>query len=307
MPIPPLDVQRDFSQLREELQLNLQRLETRLQRLESRNGLEAHDVAALHSPGQDGNEMVEMSLEDDKVTQPDLRAVELKTGGAIPTQTMQSVDAEQQEGRVHFGESAWTFPFVIGLIPAGRWDVTFSILLLLLNLGMQAAFTIIISTDDFMGIPFGHQTNFAKRWRISIAHDYQFLDLAGRSLVSRVCAGDGALILSNTQANLVEQINSFLGLQKDQFEVPFFQPGSLLCMLCISMILFTFIQPHLNEFGMMFMWLMFFRGMGGTSQVSSFGAFASTRSAAVFGSDWRLCGGSPAPTSQYSATMPCAV
>lgn len=40
----------------------------------------------------------------------------------------------------------------------------------------------------------------------------------GRSLVSRVCAVDGALILSTTQATLVEQINSFLGLEVDQFE-----------------------------------------------------------------------------------------
>ena len=39
-----------------------------------------------------------------------------------------------------------------------------------------------------------------------------------RSLVSRVCAVDGALILSTTQATLVEQINSFLGLKVDEFE-----------------------------------------------------------------------------------------
>ncbi|CAJ1387821.1 unnamed protein product [Effrenium voratum] len=101
------------------------------------------------------------------------------------------------------------------------------------HLSEQAAFTIIISTDDFRGIPFWHQINYAKRWRISMAHDYQYLDMAGRSLVSRVCAMDGALILSTTQASLVEQINSFLGLQEGEFEVPFFQPGLLLCMLCI--------------------------------------------------------------------------
>ena len=43
-------------------------------------------------------------------------------------------------------------------------------------------------------------------------------ELALRSLVSRVCEVDGALILSTTQATLVEQINSFLGLETDQFE-----------------------------------------------------------------------------------------
>ncbi|CAJ1384007.1 unnamed protein product [Effrenium voratum] len=242
MPTPTtaLDLQRDILQLREELLGKFQRLEIRLQRLETKqlNGLEANDVAT-HSPlaGEDGggNEMVEMKV-DENVTQPDLWDVELKTGDAISRQTtQQSFDdmSEQQEGQVHFGESAWTFPFVIGLVPAGQWDMTFSILLLLLNLGMQVAFTIIISTDDFMGTPFWRQIHYAKRWRISMAHDYQYLDLAGRSLVSRVCAGDGALILSTTQATLVEQINSFLGLQEDQFEAPFFQPGTLLCMLCM--------------------------------------------------------------------------
>lgn len=50
-----------------------------------------------------------------------------------------------------------------------------------LRQGMQAAFSIIILNDDFMGIPFGEQIAFAKRWRTSMAHDYQYMDLAGRS------------------------------------------------------------------------------------------------------------------------------
>ena len=47
--------------------------------------------------------------------------------------------------------------------------------------GMQAAFSIIILDEDFMGIPFRKQEDFAKRWRTSMAHDYQYMDLAGRS------------------------------------------------------------------------------------------------------------------------------
>ena len=43
------------------------------------------------------------------------------------------------------------------------------------------------------------------------------LDLADTSLVSRVCNGDEALILSTNQATLIEQINSFLGLQTSEF------------------------------------------------------------------------------------------
>ena len=36
---------------------------------------------------------------------------------------------------MHFSESAWTYPVVIGLVDVGLWDVIFSILLMLLNLG----------------------------------------------------------------------------------------------------------------------------------------------------------------------------
>lgn len=36
---------------------------------------------------------------------------------------------------VALDESAWSFPLVIGLAPAGPWDVAFAITLLLLNLG----------------------------------------------------------------------------------------------------------------------------------------------------------------------------
>lgn len=181
----------------------------------------------------DGNEKLVEDPEEKVADQ--LGQLELKVRDAVSIgETQPSEDLpDEQAGYVHFGESAWSFPLVIGLAPAGAWDVTFSILLLLLNLGMQAAFSIIILDEDFMGIPFRKQEEFAKRWRTSMAHDYQYMDLAGRSLVSRVCAVDGALILSTTQATLVEQINSFLGLKVDEFEAVFFQPGSLLCMLCI--------------------------------------------------------------------------
>lgn len=44
----------------------------------------------------------------------------------------------QRQGHVHqihFGESAWSFPLVLGLATAGPWDVSFALLLLFLNLG----------------------------------------------------------------------------------------------------------------------------------------------------------------------------
>ncbi|CAK9040758.1 unnamed protein product [Durusdinium trenchii] len=136
-------------------------------------------------------------------------------------------------GLVHFSESAWTYPVVIGLVDVGLWDVIFSILLMLLNLGMQAGFSYIILGEGFMGSEFALQLDFARRWRSSFAHDHKYLDLTSRSLVSRVCWGDGSLILATSQATLVDQINSYLTLDYDQFELGYFQDGKLLCMLCI--------------------------------------------------------------------------
>lgn len=98
---------------------------------------------------------------------------------------------------------------------------------------MQVAFSVIILDENFIGSPFTDHIDNARRWRTSIAHDYTHMDLAKTSLVSRVCSEDGALILSTPQANLIQQINSFLSLGLDQFQPGFFQVGSLLSMLCI--------------------------------------------------------------------------
>ena len=147
-----------------------------------------------------------------------------------------SCSADEMECRstpVRFEESAWNIPLVLGLADVGWFDNVFAMLLVLLNLLMQGSFTQILLSEYFMGEPVETNLQSAKTWRTSIAHDSRYLDLAGTSLVSRVCAGDGSLILSTVQATLVEQINDFLGLQETEFDFNFWQPGTLLCMLCI--------------------------------------------------------------------------
>ena len=147
-----------------------------------------------------------------------------------------SCSANEMEGRstpVRFEESAWNIPLVLGLADVGWFDNVFAVLLVLLNLLMQGSFSQILLSEYFMGEPFETNLQSAKTWRTSIAHDSRYLDLAGTSLVSRVCAGDGSLILSTVQATLVEQINDFLGLQETEFAFNFWQPGTLLRMLCI--------------------------------------------------------------------------
>ncbi|CAE7525601.1 unnamed protein product [Symbiodinium pilosum] len=147
-----------------------------------------------------------------------------------------SVGTTRTEGRttpVTFEESAWNIPLVLGLADVGWFDTVFAVLLVLLNLVMQGSFSVILLSEYFMGEPFDTKVQSAKDWRTSIAHDSRYLDLAGTSLVSRVCAGDGSLILSTVQATLIEHINDFLGLQPEEFAMNVWQPGTLLCMLCI--------------------------------------------------------------------------
>lgn len=81
------------------------------------------------------------------------------------------------------------------------WDGIFSLLLLFLNLAMQAMFSGILLSDDFAGdgMNVEEERANARRWRLSVAHDFRYMDLSERSLVTRVCQSDGALILSTPQ------------------------------------------------------------------------------------------------------------
>ncbi|CAJ1359734.1 unnamed protein product [Effrenium voratum] len=234
-PAPSLEeaLGRWSAQLRAELRADVVRLEARLKALEKRLDVEGAEGAlelAKPAPSLEGNHLTNESLEAELEFQV---AVFDESESKVAPVAVEPEAAPEEEGLVHFGSSAWTFPVVIGLAPAGPWDVTFAIMLLLLNLGMQAMFSYIILGEDFMGPEFASHVSDARRWRTSIAHDHKYMDLAATSLVSRVCGLDGSLILSTNQANLVGDINSFLGLRLGQFSPNAFQPGVLLCMLCI--------------------------------------------------------------------------
>lgn len=107
-------------------------------------------------------------------------------------------------------KSAWSVPLVL------TWqsisDGIFSILLLLLNAAMQILFTSILLSPSFLGNGFDEQVEGARIWRRSSAHDAKNMDLAQRSLATRVCNEDDSLIFSTGEAALVGEINSFLGL-----------------------------------------------------------------------------------------------
>eukprot|EP00435_Cladocopium_sp_Y103_P072928 s29_g41.t2 len=142
---------------------------------------------------------------------------------------------EQTSDQIKFGESVWSLPLVLDFRRFPLWDSIFAVLLFLVNLGMQAMFSSILLSDDFndAGVQVEEERENARKWRMSIAHDWRYMDLSETSLVTRVCQSDGALILSTPQAELIGQINSFLGLGPGDFEPGFLQPGIFLCSICI--------------------------------------------------------------------------
>lgn len=218
-------LREDFLAKFEEVYVRLNSLEANMERL-----TEGHDIVFSAVDPIDAEWANEATS--------NVKPLETEPESYQRSQWLQDQDVkedEDQQGEIHFAESAWTYPVVIGLAKMGPADIAFAVLLLVVNLCVQAGFSGIILTPDFMGQPFEHQIVYAEEWRRSVAHDHKYADLADISLVSRVCNGDGALILSNRQATLIEHINSYMGLADDVFQPGFFQPGILLCVLCIAL------------------------------------------------------------------------
>ncbi|CAE7231417.1 unnamed protein product, partial [Symbiodinium pilosum] len=84
---------------------------------------------------------------------------------------------EEKSTPVRFEESAWSIPLVLGLADVGWFDATSAMLLVLLNFGMQVAFSGVLLSDSFMGDAFETKVTSAKTWRTRAAHDYAYLDL----------------------------------------------------------------------------------------------------------------------------------
>ncbi|CAE7245685.1 unnamed protein product [Symbiodinium natans] len=134
---------------------------------------------------------------------------------------------------VPLGESTWNALLVIGLAGAGWFDTIVASGVVIASPLMQLAFTIVLVTRDFLGEPLTAEIGPAQRWRMGAAHDHKHVDLADTSLVSRVCNGDSSLIMSNKQADLIGQVNAYLGLEDSQLTPDGLSPGTVLCVLCI--------------------------------------------------------------------------
>lgn len=139
------------------------------------------------------------------------------------------------EEPIPFAETVWNLSLVLGHSRAGWLDLTIACLVTVLGTLMQVFFIAVITTESFLGESMEEQVEAARHWRAGSAHDVKYMDLALTSLVSRVCNADGALILSTGQAELIEEINQFLGIDAGDFQLAMVPPGIVLCTLCIML------------------------------------------------------------------------
>eukprot|EP00927_Polykrikos_kofoidii_P008656 TRINITY_DN13605_c0_g1_i3.p1 TRINITY_DN13605_c0_g1~~TRINITY_DN13605_c0_g1_i3.p1 ORF type:complete len:700 (+),score=72.21 TRINITY_DN13605_c0_g1_i3:127-2226(+) len=129
--------------------------------------------------------------------------------------------------------SVWDGMFAIHHPRVGRGAAVLLFIAIFLNLIAQVSFCFgLVTSDDFNP---GASSKFAdipkvmRRWRLTDGHDLSNRDRLGRSLVSRVCAGDGGLSIATKQAATLQEIDSYLGISQSGH----FGRGPFLATVCI--------------------------------------------------------------------------
>ena len=133
-----------FSQHRDQLQADIARILARLELVEAHLGLcEKHRPLVENSMQEECEWNKQSCFQTSKEAEPDVE------GGQKAELGMASSD-DSCEGlsEVRFEESAWSIPVVAGLAEDVGWfDKLFAGMLIILNLGMQAAFSAVLLTD----------------------------------------------------------------------------------------------------------------------------------------------------------------
>eukprot|EP00927_Polykrikos_kofoidii_P083969 TRINITY_DN8736_c0_g1_i7.p1 TRINITY_DN8736_c0_g1~~TRINITY_DN8736_c0_g1_i7.p1 ORF type:complete len:741 (-),score=113.85 TRINITY_DN8736_c0_g1_i7:42-2183(-) len=136
-------------------------------------------------------------------------------------------------------ESVWDAVLVIGVRRVGRGAAALLIVAVLLNLIIQGTFCgVLMASEDFNPRPLGagrfEDTLMAmKKWRHTEGHKLSQKDLAGVSLVSRVCANDGSLSVSMRQTTILEEINGYLGMEETDTHPRTLPLGPVLTFMCV--------------------------------------------------------------------------
>jgi len=141
---------------------------------------------------------------------------------------------EFQEGMcpVHLDESIWSIAVVIGLEHSmfnGFFDFFVSAILAMVTAVTQ----ILLGVALYAGwLRPEVQVSDANSWRNLLAHDAKYVDLSGNSLATQACSAAYSGF-AGPAGSMIQEINLYLGLSNEQFDMSTFRPGTIVCVLCI--------------------------------------------------------------------------
>ena len=162
------------------MQADVASLAVRLQVIEARFGLCEKVMEArlgLFEPSQPNPKQLGEASENEQELPPAMRISDspeqlcsiFEQPGGLQQKVEQPPEEELTEA--YFESSAWSVPLLIGLADVGWFDHAFAVVLVLLNLFMQTAFTGVLLSDGFMGESLDEEIESATIWRTSVAHD----------------------------------------------------------------------------------------------------------------------------------------
>ena len=183
----------------------------------------ATDLGALRAelgrtPGGD-QEHAGVEAAERKATRPPTQAGDV-AWNAVPSAASSSVAkdeesavaAEESGEPVELEPSMWNAPLLIGTSAVGCAGSAQLLLLMALNVAVQAVFASIVATNLSRRTIDGGTVDQLRTWRRFVAHDVQYYNaLSQRSLASRVCSSDAGLEMSSGQANMYTMLVSYLG------------------------------------------------------------------------------------------------
>eukprot|EP00931_Biecheleriopsis_adriatica_P013273 TRINITY_DN11462_c0_g1_i3.p1 TRINITY_DN11462_c0_g1~~TRINITY_DN11462_c0_g1_i3.p1 ORF type:complete len:309 (+),score=29.89 TRINITY_DN11462_c0_g1_i3:26-928(+) len=125
-------------------------------------------------------------------------------------------------------------------------EVLIGLVLVLVVTFFQVYFQIMCESPAFQGTKNDALKQAASEWRSTYAHAFENANSAWVSLASRVCNNDGSLIVSTEHRDLLLDINNYLGLGSDAFEPSTMSPGTVLCLLCTSLWIWTILTSAME-------------------------------------------------------------
>lgn len=199
--------------------------------------LDSHRTAVLMPESPERNEVLEEEL---RKLQERLKHLEVNlskdakdlSSTEITSREMKSQEFQEGMCPVHLDESIWSIAVVIGLEHSmfnGFFDFFVSAILAMVTAVTQ----ILLGVALYAGwLRPEVQVSDANSWRNLLAHDAKYVDLSGNSLATQACSAAYSGF-AGPAGSMIQEINLYLGLSNEQFDMSTFRPGTIVCVLCI--------------------------------------------------------------------------